>query len=293
MKKALIVAALFAVMAGCTGRSQKDFLGAANAEMKVYRIAATVQGSVLSMLKEEGEAVEKDEVIAVVDTVPVGLSLKEIRAGADQVDRQYEAKQAEIEALKSDVAAMKRERDRTQGLLAKGSATVQSLDNLESQYTSGLLKQKAAELALRSLASQKEMMKAREEQAQNQLSRCFVASPCRGVVLARYRNEGEIASPSSPLFELGASDTVQADFFLPQPFLSGIALGQQLRVRLDQGKKGEFLPARVSWISNTAEFSPKNIQTRESRNGLFFRVRVLADNKEGKLKRGMPVEIWR
>jgi len=142
MKKAMIIALILSFLPSCGNGSQKDFLGAANAEMKVYRIAATVQGSVLSMQKEEGEAVEKDEVIAVVDTVPVGLALKEIRAGADQVDRQYEAKQAEIEALVNDVAALKRERDRTQGLLAKGSATVQSLDNLESQYTSGLLKQR-------------------------------------------------------------------------------------------------------------------------------------------------------
>jgi HlyD family secretion protein len=49
----------------------------------------------------------------------------------------------------------------------------------------------------------------------------------------------------------------------------------------------------VSWIGSEAEFSPRNIQTRESRNELVFRVRALAANKDGLLKRGLPVEVWK
>ena len=59
------------------------------------------------------------------------------------------------------------------------------------------------------------------------------------------------------------------------------------------GKNGSFLPATISWTGDAAEFSPKNIQTRESRNELVFRVRALAANKEGMLKRGLPVEVWK
>jgi HlyD family secretion protein len=76
--------------------------------------------------------------------------------------------------------------------------------------------------------------------------------------------------------------------------LAGIKYGQNVRLRLDDGSKaGVFLPAAVSWIGHEAEFSPKNIQTRESRNELVFRVRALAPNKDGMLKRGLPVEVWK
>ena len=54
-----------------------------------------------------------------------------------------------------------------------------------------------------------------------------------------------------------------------------------------------FIPGTLTWISEQAEFSPKNIQTRESRNELVFRMRCTIANTDGTLKRGLPVEIWR
>ena len=77
--------------------------------------------------------------------------------------------------------------------------------------------------------------------------------------------------------------------------------GQQLarqaaRIRVDVGTDASdavFVPAVVSWISDEAEFSPKNVQTRESRNELVFRVRVRAPNPDRMLKRGLPVEVWK
>jgi HlyD family secretion protein len=78
--------------------------------------------------------------------------------------------------------------------------------------------------------------------------------------------------------------------------LPQFSLGKALRIRLDDadGKKQEtFLPAVISWISSDAEFSPKNIQTRESRNELVFKIRAMAPNTNGFLKRGLPVEVWK
>jgi HlyD family secretion protein len=63
---------------------------------------------------------------------------------------------------------------------------------------------------------------------------------------------------------------------------------------LAEGKNKEtFLPGTVTWIGSEAEFSPKNIQTRQSRNELVFRIRATIPNANGRLKRGLPVEVWR
>jgi HlyD family secretion protein len=109
---------------------------------------------------------------------------------------------------------------------------------------------------------------------------------------------GEVALPGNPFFELAKYDTMQVDFYVTQPMLPSFKLGQGVRLRLDNetvGGKGTpvFCPAIVSWISSEAEFSPKNIETRESRNDLVFKIRALAANKDGVLKRGLPVEVWR
>lgn len=68
--------------------------------------------------------------------------------------------------------------------------------------------------------------------------------------------------------------------------VSSIIQGNLLAVMKD-----EYIPGVITWISDEAEFSPKNIQTRESRNELVFRVRVTLENRGGLLKQGLPVEI--
>jgi HlyD family secretion protein len=115
-------------------------------------------------------------------------------------------------------------------------------------------------------------------------------------VITKYKNPGEVALPGNPLFEVGKYDTMQIDFYVTQPMLPQFHLGQIVRIRLDDssGKhKENFLSAQISWIGNDAEFSPKNIQTRESRNELVFKIRAMAPNPNGQLKRGLPVEVWK
>ena len=98
--------------------------------------------------------------------------------------------------------------------------------------------------------------------------------------------------------EIGDFDTLYADFFVPQVELATLKYGQQVRLRVDFEEKGvrgreRFMPATITWIGSEAEFSPKNIQTRQSRNELVFRVRATIANTGGVLKRGLPVEVWR
>jgi HlyD family secretion protein len=107
-----------------------------------------------------------------------------------------------------------------------------------------------------------------------------------------------VVLPGNPVYELGNYDTMQVDFYVPQTILGGFKLGQAVRIRIDDQspsskQKQTFVPAQITWISSDAEFSPKNIQTRESRNELVFKIRALAANKDGLLKRGLPVEVFR
>jgi HlyD family secretion protein len=114
--------------------------------------------------------------------------------------------------------------------------------------------------------------------------------------MTRYKNEGELAIPGQIIYDISAVDTVHADFFAPQPMLAELGSGQTVRIRIDHEEREDsssFVPGVISWISDDAEFSPKNIQTRKSRNELVFRIRVRAGNRDNILKPGLPVEIWR
>jgi multidrug resistance efflux pump len=175
----------------------------------------------------------------------------------------------------------------------EGALPPQQEDRLSSSVDAARQKLSAGKDMLASLQGKEDGIRARMESIREQIRRCYLRAAAPGRILTRYKNLEEVAAPGQPLYEVGRDDTLQVDFFVPQTDLAEIKYGQPLRLRLDQGSGETFLPAVVSWIGQEAEFSPRNIQTRESRNELVFRVRALAANKDGLLKRGLPVEVWK
>ena len=301
MKRAIrIIAPVSFLLAtiGCSGSVDKNFISSAVVETQTYEVATTIAGTLVELYKDEGQATAAGELVAVVDTVPIVFKIREAEAGMAELQANIAAKQGEISSQESDIKGVDREYKRIGDLADKGSAPTQQKDNLETQLSSAKLRVNANRMVLSSLYKHLEGVKIQIAEAKDQLGRCYVHSPIGGTVLTKYKNRGEVVLPGNPIVELGRYDTMQVDFYIPQTLLSGFKLGQTVRIRLDdrkpeKGRKEVFAPALVTWISNDAEFSPKNIQTRESRNELVFKIRALAANPNGVLKRGWPVEVWR
>lgn len=291
-----VVSAL--LLSSCTRKANENFLGSAVVEDKTYQVATTAQGNLLAVYKQEGQKVTANELVAVVDTVPLVLRKEEQLAALSQLGSTIVSKQAEIKGIESDLAGIKREYDRISGLAEKGSVPQRDKDNLQTQLESARFRLGSSQSMLVSLADQQKGTRVRIDQVNNQIAECYVHAPASGMVLTRYRNLGEVVGPGNPIYEIGTFDTLYADFFVPQPVLASLKYGQGVRIRLDfndpsQKAKEKFLAGAITWIGNEAEFSPKNIQTRESRNELVFRVRATIPNMEEILKRGLPVEVWR
>jgi HlyD family secretion protein len=275
-----------------------DFLGSAVVECRTWLVATTAGGSIMAMNRDEGQKADRNELLAVIDTVPLTLQRQEVIAGMSELAASISAQEAQNKSLATDVAGVEREFGRADQLAKQGSAPEQLRDNLGSQLQSTQLKLAASRHMVSSLQAKDQALIIKRRLLDDQIRRCYVTAPSDGIILTRYRNAGEVAAPGNPLFELGAFDTLYADFFVPQTVLASIAYGQKVRIRVDYddgSSKGtmKFLPAAVTWIGSEAEFSPKNIQTRQSRNELVFRVRASIPNSEGILKRGLPVEVWR
>ncbi len=122
------------------------------------------------------------------------------------------------------------------------------------------------------------------------VSWCRIDSPIHGTVLARLHEPGEWASPGVNLLTLADLDSVYAYIYVPQAVLYTLKPGQELQAFLPEaGDKPRG--ARVAFIRPEAEFTPKNVQTREERTRLVFGVKVALDNSDQALKPGMPVEV--
>jgi HlyD family secretion protein len=117
-----------------------------------------------------------------------------------------------------------------------------------------------------------------------------VRSPMAGRVLTRTVEKGERVGDGTPLFTLVDLDRLYVKIYVPEPSIGKVALGQEARVYVD-AFPGRPFAARVSRVSQEAEFTPKNVETREERVKLVFAVEVsLAENPEGVLKPGMPAD---
>jgi HlyD family secretion protein len=119
---------------------------------------------------------------------------------------------------------------------------------------------------------------------------CAIASPINGVVLARLHEPGEWASPGLALMTLADLDELYAYVYVPQTLLHKLRPGDQVSAYLpeagDAARRG-----RIAFVRPEAEFTPKNVQTREERTRLVFGVKILLENADRVLKPGMPIEI--
>jgi HlyD family secretion protein len=114
-------------------------------------------------------------------------------------------------------------------------------------------------------------------------------APTAGIVMKKIVYEGEKALPGSNLLTLGNLDTVDLTIYIPEPAVGQVYLEQPVEVSVDSFP-GETFPGRVVWVSDQAEFTPKNVQTKEERVNTVFAVKVRIPNPENNLKPGMPAD---
>jgi len=116
-----------------------------------------------------------------------------------------------------------------------------------------------------------------------------LSAPITGLVVERMAHEGEIALPRTALLTLANLDTVDLTVYVPEPDVGKVFLEQQVAVTVDSFPNETFV-GQVVWISDEAEFTPKNIQTKEERVNTVFAVKVRIPNPDQKLKPGMPAD---
>ena len=129
----------------------------------------------------------------------------------------------------------------------------------------------------------------KRDDAALRLDWCAIKAPMDAVVLATYHEANELVSPGTKLLTLADLREVWAIVYVPGPLLAKLSLGMPV-LGLVPEMKGRVFPGRISHINDEAEFTPKNVQTREERTRLVFGVKVKFPNPDGALKPGMTVE---
>ena len=144
--------------------------------------------------------------------------------------------------------------------------------------------------ALSALESQVQQATAQLAEIDTQIGYLDIPSPLAGVVLTRSVELGEQVAPGSPLFSLVDLNRLYLKVYVPEPLIGRVALGQRVEVSVDAYPDQAFA-ATVTKVATAAEFTPKNVETKEERVKLVFAVELsLAENPGGVLKPGMPAD---
>lgn len=137
--------------------------------------------------------------------------------------------------------------------------------------------------------SQLDAAAANRELAELQLSYTKLVSPVSGVVLAAFREAGEMVQAGAPVFSIGSPDKLWMRAYLPENRASDVKLGQKMLVSVTSIPNQKFNGV-ISFISDKAEFTPKQIRTSEERVKLVYRIKIDIEDTKGVLKPGIPAD---
>ena len=254
-------------------------------------VYAEATGKILTLDVEEGTTLRAGQEVGVIDTVQLYLKKLQLEANVKSVEGQRPDILKQVAATKEQIVQAQRERDRVHNLLRVGAANQKQLDDAES-LLEVLRKQLAAQNSTlqnsdQSLTWQSSSVGVQVAQIQDQLKKCHITSPLTGTVLAKYAEAGELAAPGTPLFKVADMEQVYLRAYITSEQLSEVKLRQKVTVYSDYGKEvRKEYPGVVTWISDSSEFTPKTILTKDERANLVYAVKVAVKN-DGMLKIGM------
>ena len=283
-------------------------------EATEVEIASKLTGRIEQITVDEGDRVQKDQLLAVIERRELEAQVREAEAqraaarsnlqNLEAGSREQEIKKAEaaLEEAQANVEKSRTDWERLDRLHKDKVASDQEWERARTSYDVAAAKQREAKehLDLQKAGTRRPVIDAARgeldrtqaalELAQAQLDQTRLSAPRAATVLLKNREVGEIATVGSPVVTLGDLDHLWVTIYIKETDLGRVKLGQNARVSVDSFP-GKFYSGKVTYISDKAEFTPKTIQTKEERVKLVFEVKVAVGNANGELKPGMPADV--
>ncbi len=285
-----------------------------NVDIRQVALSFRVNGRIDAQFVDEGQAVTKGQLLARLDPQPASDALRraeaELRVQEAELAKMHAGYRPEevaqalatLAGSRISLESAKRTLDRLIALRRQEAVSQQMLDDARSQHAVALAEFQANEEQARLMEQGYRKEDIASQMATTEAARAAVASarlsladtelfaPQAGVVLTRVREVGSVVQAGQTVYTLTLTDPTWVRAFVTQPHLGFIRPGQEVWLSIDSAP-GKRFKGTVGFISPQAEFTPKTVETREVRNDLVFRFRVLAEDPENMLRQGMPVTV--
>lgn len=297
MKKTLTYSSLLVLALAMTacGKGNKVYDASGVFESTEVTVSAEGNGKIMSLDLQEGDRLEAGAVVGCIDTVQLYLSKIQLEASRRAVGSGRLNISRQIAALESQIAKQRQELDRFTKLEQAGASNRKQVEDIQAQIDI-LERQLAAQKESlqntnSNVSGQADALEAQVMQLEDKIRKCVITSPVSGTVLAKYSEAGELAVQGRALFKVADLDNIRLRAYITADQLTGLKLGQSVKVFADQGTSGrKEYAGTLIWISDKAEFTPKTIQTRDERANLVYAVKIAVKN-DGLIKLGMYGEV--
>ncbi|VVM05636.1 Macrolide export protein MacA [Methylacidimicrobium cyclopophantes] len=257
---AAVVGCVLWLRARAEAREWLTFYG--NIDIREIQLAFYDEGRIERMLVQEGDRIKKGQVLAELDISRLEDAVRKAEATV-RVD-QAALENAEITYR------------RTEALAKDLYVSLQDRDNAIAALKEARDRLKADEAAL--------------VLARRQLHDGKLVAPKDGVIEVRILEPGDMVTPQAPVFTVALDNPIWARIYVPEPDLGKIFPGMRAEIYTDS-YPGRAFPGWIGYISPTAEFTPKSVETPQLRTRLVYEVRVYACNPDYRLRLGMPATV--
>lgn len=292
MKRIAYIATLL-LIASCGKESEFDAQGTFEATEIIVSAEAT--GRILCFDVEEGSTVEAGNIVGAIDSIQLHLQRRQLIAQQSALLSSRPDVKKQVASIREEIAKQKSELARVENMLRDGAATQKQYDDIGAHIRILEGKLEAALSTLdkntSSINGNSVAIEAQIAALDDRIAKCRINSPVSGTLLAKYAQAGELASPGKPLMKVANLNEIFLRAYFTSEQLADITLGDAVTVIADFGGDERYsYEGRITWIASESEFTPKSIQTRDSRANLVYAVKIAVKN-DGRLKIGLAGEV--
>jgi len=263
-------------------------MGNGRLEATEVDIATKLAGRLTEVLVKEGDFVDKDQIVAKIDASTLQALLKQAEAEVKRAKQARETALSRVEGIrvKRDLALKELERSKT--LFAKNIFTQQEHDRNQTVKETYDAEYAAAKSLIVETEGAIESAVAQTERLKTEINDCLLRSPIKGQVLSRLAEPGEVLPNGGKVLTIIDNTDIYMNVYLSEQYAGIIPLRGDTKVVLDAIPDRQFL-AQVAYVSEKAQFTPKEVETTEERQKLVFRVKIrFQEFNDPRLKPGMP-----
>ncbi len=285
-----------------------------NVDIRQVDLAFNASERIVSMLVEEGDRVEDGQLVAVLRKERLEAAAKameaQVGAQAQQLARlkagsrpeEIRRAQAEYDAAKADANNAAITNRRMQALVDEDATPIQNADDARAraEITAAKVRSAKETLDLAIAGPRKEDIAAAEATleayraqlalARRELADANLYAPSAGIIQNRILEPGDMASPATPVYTLALSDPLWVRAYIPETEMGRIHQGMIAKVTTDSFP-GKTYDGWIGFISPTAQFTPKSVETPDLRSRLVYQIRVYVHNPDNELRLGMPATV--